>query len=242
MDDVCVMRISPARFIPGSVGPLLFLVAGTVCAWAHDPFEITSTIRLESNRTVVEIEMEFRAAMRLAGVPPAGEAADSAVQFQSKLPELQRQAAQFFELGNAGGKLMVTGTNVTLGVEDHVKFNLEFPATRGGLHVNAAGLKTLGEEGPFGTTVTVLDVVTLKVLGQAVLFASSPVAEFAPLAKVAAKPATVSAATNLPAATVVATAVAPAKPAAPPGRGRLFILIGIGLAILNIWRWRKVRG
>jgi hypothetical protein len=221
---------------------LLFLVAGTVCAWAHDPFEITSTIRLESNRTVVEIEMEFRAAMRLAGVPRAVEAADSAVQFQSKLPELQRQAAQFFELGNAGGKLMVTGTNVTLGVEDHVKFNLEFPATRDGLRVNAAGLKMLGEEGPFGTSVTVLDMVNLKVLGQSVLFASSPVAEFAPSAPSAPMPTTVNLATNLPTTAVAATTVAPTKPAAPPGRGRLFILIGIGLVILNIWRWRKVRG
>ena len=224
---------------------LLFVLLLASPVFAHDPYEITSTINLRSNRTEVEIEMEFNAAMLLVGVPRSREPVDEVALFQSKVPELQRQAAEFLQLGSAGGALIVTGTNVTLGVENHVKFSLQFPAVRGGLRVNAAGLKSLGEQGPFGTTVTVLDLVNMKVLGQSVLFAESPVAEFA--SAVPVTNAVIARITNsVPVATqAVAQPLAETqKPQAKRESVWIFVVVGLfGVVLLVlVRRWRAAGG
>src|SRR5207247_8874190 len=60
----------------------------------------------------------------------------------------------------------------------HVRFTLEFPTdTRRPLRFSADGLKPLDGQGPYGTTLTVLDMVNKKVLSQSVLFPSTPLAE-----------------------------------------------------------------
>ena len=224
----------------------ILLLASSLLAFAHDPYEISSTVRIETNRTLIEIEMEFNGAMLLVGEPRSREPVDQPALFQSKLPELRQQAGQFFEVSGAGVALAATGTNVTLGVENHVRFNLEYPATRSGLKLNAAGLKSLSEHGPFGTTVTVLDMVNLKVLGQPVLFAESPVAEFAPSAKAQGMPMTVGGKTNAPVAAAVPAAI-PAKPAASPAKnGFVWMLLVLGgfavVLVVLIRRWRSAGG
>ena len=221
----------------------LILMAGTSRVFAHDPYEISSTVRIETNRTLIEIEMEFNGAMLLVGEPRSREPVDQPALFQSKLPELRQQAGQFFEVSGAGVALAATGTNVTLGVENHVRFNLEYPAARDGLKLNAAGLKLLSEHGPFGTTVTVLDMVNLKVLGQPVLFAESPVAEFAPAMKaepVAVQPKPDPLATS--SAPVPATPAAPAPTApAPCCNGRWVLVLAVLLGVFVIWVIRRKR-
>jgi hypothetical protein len=46
------------------------------------------------------------------------------------------------------------------------------------LRFEATGLKPFEGQGPYGTTLTVLDIVNKKVIGQAVLFPSSEVGDF----------------------------------------------------------------
>ena len=225
---------------------LLVLLSLTLSAFAHDPYEISSTVRLETNRTLVEVEMEFNGAMLLAGEPRSREPADQAALFQAKLPELRRQAGQFFEVGSASGAMVATGTNVTLGVENHVKFDLEYPATRAGLKLNATGLRTLSERGPFGVSVTVLDMVNMKVLGQPVLFAHSPAAEFAPAVDADAKQVIQNVITGAPVAAAATTQIL-AQPEAPAKQGRVMwvfvVLVFFAIVlILLVRRWRAARG
>lgn len=223
----------------------LCVLAFSLTAFAHDPYEITSTIRIETNRTLVEIEMEFNAAMLLVGVPRPREPVDAVAMFPSKVPELQRQAGRFFVVGNVGGSLAATSTNVTLGVENHVKFSLEYPATRSGLKLDAAGLKSLSEHGPFGTTVTVLDLVNMKVLGQSVLFVESPVAEFAPVMPVTN--AVIARITNsVPVATQTVAQAMPEfkKPRTKRESVWIFVVVaffGVVLLVL-VRRWRAAGG
>jgi len=224
----------------------LLLVFLCLPAFAHDPYEITSTVRLETNRTRVEIEMEFNGAMLLAGVPRSAPSADLSALFQSKLPELQKQAGQFFQLSNSIGPLSAASTNVTLGVENHVKFSLEYPPTRTGLKLNAAALKSLAEHGPFGTTVTVLDMVNKTVLGQTVLFSNNPAADFAPSQPVVTQVATINAQPKAPSAS---PSITPPKPNTPSPRSPkesiwnfvILALFGVLLLVL-VRRWRAAGG
>ena len=210
-------------------------------ALAHDPYEITSNIRLETNRTEVDIEMELAAAMLLAGVAKPGTATEPATMFATALPELRRQAAQFFVISSASGPMTATQTNVELGVENHVKFNLHYPAATG-LRISAAGLKKFGDQSPFGTSVTVLDMVNMKVLGQSILFVNSPAAEFAPAVTtdvVAAVPST-----NSSSATHPVPATQPQSTPAPPAPatccdGSWVLLVAGVIGVISIWLLRK---
>lgn len=227
-------------------GLLLLVFALASRSLAHDPHEITSTIRMETNRTLVEIEMEFSAAMALVGVPRSGERVKEAALFQSKLPDLQQQAGRFFKIGGAGGLFSATSTNVTLGVENHVRFDLEFPATPNGLTLKAAGLKSFGEQNSFGVGVTVLDMVSMKVLGQSTLFANSPVTEFAPVAIPATNSAATSTITNPTAMnpSPVQPAPTPQKPGKASESFWAFVVLAFFGAVLLVLvrRWRDAGG
>ena len=160
------------------------MTAAFVClansALAHDPYEITSTVNLEVNQINLQVEMEFPAAMSLV---EANQSSSTAVppeeKFADYLPQLKQQAGRFMEIQAAGEPLRAVGTNVTLELENHVFFRLVFPSTElRPLQFSVPGLQTLSEHGPFGTTLTVLDRVHQKVLGQKVLFADSGAVEF----------------------------------------------------------------
>lgn len=220
----------------------LLLITSQRCL-AHDPYEITANVRIETNRTAVEIEMEFNTAMLLVGGPRAT-AAQQTAWFQTKLPELQQAAARFFELGDADGALVASGTNVTLGVENHVKLNLEFPRAHGGLKLHATAVKSLGAHGPYGVSVTVLDMVNLKVLGQSVLFSNSAAAEFGEVVKVAEFPAAASP-SNAPAPKPAMPAAATTGSGAQPSkRGvslRFVAAVAAMVLLAGFMRWLVAR-
>lgn len=194
--------------------------------------------------------MEFNAAMALIGAPRSHEGADVATLFQAKLSELREQAGRFVELRSAGQPFTPTGTNVTLGVESHVRFDLDFPATPSGLKLNAAGLETLGARGPFGVGVTVLDMVNMKVLGQATLFPNSPEAEFAAVGSPTTNLASANVATNTSAAFHPALVQPAPASAEPPKSGKasqtfwaFVILVFFGAVLLVlVRRWRSEGG
>jgi hypothetical protein len=212
-------------------------------AHAHDPYEITSTAYLRSNRLDVEIEMEFRTALSLAGVENPWSLKDPPEDlFQSKLPLLQEAAGNFFKIAAGGEPLAVRATNVVLGVENHVRFTLEFPAdARRPLRFAADGLKPFEGQGPYGTSLTVLDMVNKKVLSQAVLYPATPGTEVGPQ----------TIATTLPTNALIRVAPARLVPtntasAAPPekesawSRGVVFLLAGLAfLAVVAVWCRRK---
>ncbi len=149
-------------------------------ATAHDPYEITSTAYVRSNQIELFIELEFPTGMKLAGINPLRDAAVVS-QFESALPRLRELAGSFFRLTAGNNAVAVLSTNVELGVEDHIRFRLEYAATpHRPLQFTAHGLGADSDENPYGTSLTVMDMVNQKVLGQTTLFARQPNAQFPP--------------------------------------------------------------
>lgn len=147
---------------------------------AHDPYEITSVAYIHSNRIELFVEMEFPTGMTLAGQKPVRDVA-VLTQFESALPRLRELAGNFFNLTAGNNVVLPLSTNVELGVEDHIRFQVEFkPTPYRPLRFVARGLGAESSESPYGTSLTVLDMVNQKVLGQTTLFAGSPTAEFPP--------------------------------------------------------------
>ena len=158
----------------------LFVVGFVATVAAHDPYEITSVAYLHSNRIELFVEMEFPTGMTLAGQKPVHDVAVLS-QFETALPRLRELAGNFFNLTAGNNVVLPLSTNVELGVEDHIRFQVEFkPTPYRPLRFVARGLGAESSESPYGTSLTVLDMVNQKVLGQTTLFVGSPTAEFPP--------------------------------------------------------------
>jgi len=158
---------------------LLGLVTADL-ARAHDPYEITSVAYVHSNRIEMFIEMEFPAGMRLSGQKPVNDLAILS-QFETALPRLRELAGNFYRFTAGNNAVAVLSTNVELGVEDHIRFRVEYAATpHRPLRFTARGLGGISDENPYGTSLTVLDMVNQKVLGQTTLFPATPDAQFPP--------------------------------------------------------------
>ena len=189
---------------------LILLLAGfaTTTAHAHDPYEITATASVLTDRFEVVAVLEYRAARLLAGRGWPTNQLDEAGEFVAMQPALKKAAEQFFQVSASGKNLRANSVAVQLGVENHVTFTLGYPAVGAESIVMAApGLAPLAPEGQYGVGLTVLDMVRKKVLGQHVFAAANPLAQatFAPLAsELAADQKNVGA---------VATVLAPAKSA-----------------------------
>lgn len=192
---------------------LLIGLAGllTTSAGAHDPYEITSIAYLYSNRVELYLEMEFPTGLTLAGQKPVRDVA-ALPQFEAALPRLRELAGGFFTFTAGNNAVLPLSTNVELGVEDHIKFKLEYaPTAYRPLKFVARGLGMDAGDNPYGTSLTVLDMVNQKVLGQTTLFAATPTAEFPPK-PVESAAVVLTAATSNPAATTLTPAAARAEP------------------------------
>ena len=182
-------------------------------AWAHDPYEITSVAYLYSNRIELFMEMEFPTGLTLAGQKPVRDVA-VLTQFEAALPRLRELAGGFFEFTAGHNVVLPLATNVELGVEDHIRFRMEFTPTQyRPLRFVAHGLGSDSSENPYGTSLTVLDMVNQKVLGQTTLFAATPTAEFPPRTTEPTDMGTASTESNASVTTVAA--LAPIPPSAP---------------------------
>jgi hypothetical protein len=182
--------------------PLLaiLLVSAAFSGFAHDPYGLTATAYLWTNRVDLTVVMEFRTGLRLAGVEPRPPAGVSTTNwFAENRAALLACGKSFCQIESGKNLLPVSAVEVTLGVEDHIEMQLEYPAaTERPLRFDAAGLKTLAGQGQYGVALTVLDMVNGKVLGQPVIFADAPsfVAEVAPSAKDLASGSAIAAAPN----------------------------------------------
>jgi len=148
-------------------------------ALAHDPYEITSVVYVYSNRIDLFVEMEFPTGMRLAGLEPDREVSP-ARQFETAQTALKDLAGNFFTFTAGNNAVLPLRTNLELGVEDHIRIQMEFaPTPYRPLQFTADGLQNIVDSAS-GTSLTVLDMVHQKVLGQTTLFADSQRAEFPP--------------------------------------------------------------
>ena len=155
---------------------LAFLLAAS--AKAHDAYEITSVVYLQTNRIELFVEMEFPTAMKLAGLTPTRDVAVLS-QFEAGLTRLREAAGGFYEITAANNVIQPLVTNVEMVVDDHIQFRVEFASTpHRPLRFAARSLKALAEQGGYGASLTVLDMVNKKVLGQTTLFADAPTMEF----------------------------------------------------------------
>ncbi len=162
---------------PLSVALLLTLIS--LRALAHDPYEITSTLSLYSNRTDLRVEMEARTALLFAGYSTPVTSDQIPAIFTSLHEALTDTASRFLKVTAAGREMYPEKTSLLLGVEDHIQFTLQFPRIRGqSIRCEPSVLHAFTNEGPYGISLTVLDMVNKKVLGQSVLFRDSTAAEF----------------------------------------------------------------
>jgi hypothetical protein len=203
-------------------------------ARAHDPYEITSAAYVRTNVIELFIEMEFPAGMRLAGIEPARDVAISN-QVERARPQLAALAGSFFDFTAGNNKVAALNTNVTLGIDDHIQFKLEYQATPlRPLQFVARRLRAVTDS-PYGASLTVLDMVNQKVLGQATLFADSPPAVFPPpaLAVEINPPAS-------PRVIAPITASSSATPVAPPARSApgtsLIFIVGLAVTLFLLLR------
>ena len=204
---------------------------------AHDPYEISSVIYIQTNRIELLVEMEFPTGMRLAGLTPTKDVAVLS-QFEAGQTKLFEAAGSFYEITAANNVIQPLSTNVELGVEDHIRFHVEFAnTTHRPLRFVARSLKSLADQGSYGASLTVLDMVNKKVLGQTTLFADSPTMEFSvtnPIqhsATIAAVAPTIAVATNSPAKI---TSVLDTPTSLPPSSSRLWLWLAVAAGIALI--------
>lgn len=220
---------------------LLVLFAPT--ARAHDPYEITSVVYVRSNMIELFVEMEFPTAMNLAGTPPVRDVA-ALSQFEKAQAQLRTLAGSFFEFTAGNNAVLALSTNIELGVENHIRFQLEYAATpHRPLQFTAHGLRR-STDSPYGTSLTVLDMVNQKVLGQTTLFADSPRTEFPPPAEAStASVVTPTIATPANRTETNPPASQPPTTAAPerPFRPWLALILGLGLATFIIFSASRAR-
>ena len=153
------------------------MLLGAASLEAHDPYEITSVVYVRSNMIELFIEAEFPTGLTLAGLTPTRDVA-AETQFEAGLPQLKNFAGGLFEITAGNNPVQPLSTNVELGVELHIRGRVELASTDyRPLRFVPRGLKAVPDV-PYGVSLTVLDIVNQKVLGQSVLFADSPPAEF----------------------------------------------------------------
>ena len=170
------IKVSSLLLLAGFAAPL---------ARAHDPYEITATASVLTDRFEVVAVYEYRAARLLAGLGWPTNQIDEAAEFTAMKPALEKAAEIFFQVSARGNNLRANSVTVQLGVENHITFTLGYPAVGTDSIVMAApGMATLAPEGQYGVGLTVLDMVRKKVLGQHVFSVANPQAQatFAPLA------------------------------------------------------------
>jgi len=222
----------------------LLLLSSISAVHAHDPYEITSVVYVQSNRIEVFAEFEFPTGMRMAGLEPKREVA-AVTQFESAYARLLQMAGGFFNFTAGNNAVRPLRTNVSLAVEDHIRVQIDFDNTsHRPLQFTVPGLGHV-PDAPYGTTLTVLDMVNQKVLGQTTLFADSPQAEFPPRNQVdAPAPPEDPPATNLAIASDQESPAAPpetnmvAGPPEPPAEGKTishqqglsWLIVGLGIA------------
>jgi len=155
----------------------VLLGSAALSAFAHDPFGLTATAYLWTNRVNLTVVMEFRAGLRLAGVEPRPPAGVSTTNwFAANRPALLVAGKQFCEIESGTNLIPARSVEVVLVVEDHIEFHLEYPpAMERPLRFDVLGLKALAGQGQYGLALAVLDMVHGKVLGQPVLYADDPI-------------------------------------------------------------------
>lgn len=208
------------------------LLAGFSPAQAHDPYEISSVVYVRSNSVELLMEMEFPTGVLLSGQRPSPGLSPTNW-FESELPQLADSAGTFFQITAGNHALLPTSTNVTMGVENHIRFKLEFaPTPHRPFRIVAPGIRALSELGPYGVNLTVLDMVNQKVLGQTTLFADSLPVEF-PVSAMRDEPAprippsVLTARTGVAVVAIARTDAAVEGAVKPPGSSGRFLALGI---------------
>lgn len=147
-------------------------------ARAHNPYEITGTASVLSNRFEVTAVFEYRAARLLTGRGWATNQVDETLEFAAMKSELESAAGKFFQLSTAGKILPLNSITAELGVENHITLTISYPAIgETPVTISAPGLSVLTDEGQYGVGMTVLDMVRKKVLGQHVFSSANPLAQ-----------------------------------------------------------------
>jgi hypothetical protein len=213
------------------------VLASPLLAHAHDPFEITATVYLRTNHLELFLEMESRPARLLTGATPQNASEDILNDLAARAPGLVR-------LWSGESELTANSITAQPGNEDHAQLRLIYPRPAHGMfRLEAPMLAQLDPSGPYGITLTVLDLVNQKVISQSVLLAGSPAAPFAMAATTLSTNNRPSPAptTNVPTANEGTTDLAdPASTATsemqPRTRWWLYLAIP---GIVIVWMWRN---
>jgi hypothetical protein len=208
-------------------------------ARAHDPFEITATSYLRTNQLELFIEMEPRPARLLSGAP-------ATIEPEIVLSQLELKAPTLVRIWSGPTELKPTSITAMEGTENHAQLRLLYPLPPvGPFRIETPLLAQLETEGPYGVTLTVLDMVNQKVLGQSVLFADTPEAAFthpsSPLPT--ANPPSPHPPSEAPAEAASAKLDAAATTGASDSTSRpivgWWVLVGLGIVAVLVWLSRR---
>jgi hydrogenase/urease accessory protein HupE len=165
-----------------AVGVVCVLATLTTAAFAHDPFEITSVVRVCAERLMVETTMAQSTAVRVAtGQHRIGMSlpSDGSSEYRSKL---ERLAPSLVELASDGEPLRPRSASATLSSENDISVVVTHdPPTGMTLRVRAGYLRAVPEG--YTQAVSVVDDVTNELRGYKVLTASDPAIEISLLAR-----------------------------------------------------------
>lgn len=146
---------------------LVFSVVA-VSAWAHDPLEGTSTVRLYTNSIDLAITLNGDTAARLSEDADISGTRFDPSQFDNNLSIFKNSAAHLFEIFVSSEQLAAFETNAFLGKENDLEYRLRYPHPSGAIKLNAAYLRCLPDE-EYGAVLTVLDMERNVVVGQKLL-------------------------------------------------------------------------
>ncbi|HMP82607.1 MAG TPA: hypothetical protein PKA41_07910 [Verrucomicrobiota bacterium] len=155
-------------------------------AQASDPLEITATAFSREDRLEVKLELEWATARLLTGAERvAPRETDLNAVFNAAQPALKMAAEDFLRVYADGSLLPTLRSEVILTNENRVHFAVAHPPAAGRtLRFEAAGLARLSSVERHGVSLTALDMVNKRMLGQSVLYADANEVQFAPLVAV----------------------------------------------------------
>lgn len=167
----------PPRLRLAALSILLAACAAAPAALAHDPYEITSDLRVETKHLELRVTFARLTALKVAAPETGGRKQFGPNQFDEVKAALEQCARRAIRLSVAGQPLAPSEVEASLTIESDIEFRLVLPRPAAGpVRFEAAFLRDLEDPG-YAAVVQVIH--RRKVIKHELLRRDAPVAELA---------------------------------------------------------------